>query len=68
MHADKALFNGKIITVDPENSVREADAIKGKRILALGTDMEIKKHVDPNTEVIDLEGKSVTPGLVDRSP
>jgi predicted amidohydrolase YtcJ len=59
------LINGKVITVDLDDSIVEAVAIKHNKIEAVGTTEEIKKHVGPETKVIDLEDKTVIPGIID---
>ena len=63
--ADKVLFNGMIYTVDPDWKIASAVAIKGNEILATGNDAEMEAFVGPETEKIDLEGKTVLPGLID---
>ncbi len=63
--ADMVLVNGKIITVDPEDSIVEAVAIYGNKILAVGTSEEIKTLAGAGTDVVDLEGKTVMPGIID---
>jgi hypothetical protein len=63
--ADTILVNGKVITVDPEDRVLQALAIKDGRILAVGTDAEIRTLAGEDTRVIDLEGRTATPGLLD---
>ncbi len=63
--ADLILFNGKIITVDSQDNVYQAIAICGERILAVGNDTEIKALAGPQCQMIDLNGKTVTPGLID---
>lgn len=63
--ASLILFNGKIITVDGSDSVVEAIAVHGDRILALGSTLRIRSLAGPNTIQIDLQGKAVTPGLID---
>ena len=63
--ADLILFNGKIITVDSQNSIFKAIAVKNGKIVKLGTDAEIKPMGGSNCTYIDLNGKTVTPGLVD---
>jgi predicted amidohydrolase YtcJ len=63
--ADLILHNGKVVTVDPEFSVRQALAVKGDRLLRVGTDEDVLKARGPRTEVIDLKGKMVLPGLID---
>jgi len=62
---DTILVNGKILTVDNSFSTREALAIHDGRILALGTSAEIRKIATPKTRVIDLQGRTVIPGLID---
>ena len=63
--ADVVLLNGKIITVDPQDSVAEAVAISGGRIAAVGRSSDLRARIGPATEVIDLGGRAVTPGLID---
>jgi predicted amidohydrolase YtcJ len=63
--ADTVLVNGKLITVDPSDSIVEAAAIKDGKILALGRNAEINKLIGRNTQVIDLKGLTATPGLID---
>lgn len=60
-----ALINGKVVTVDGEESIAEAVAVKFGRILAVGTNKDIKSLIDSKTEVIDLRGRTVIPGLND---
>jgi predicted amidohydrolase YtcJ len=62
--ADLILKNGKVITLDAPNTITEAVAIKGKHVLATGTNEEISGYVSEETEVRDLEGRAVTPGLI----
>jgi predicted amidohydrolase YtcJ len=63
--ADIVLLNGKIVTVDDRFTIAEALAIKGERILAVGTNVEIEKHKGPLTRVLDLGRRTVIPGLID---
>lgn len=63
--ADTILLNGKILTVDAQFSTREALAIRDGKILALGTSAEMKKLAGPKSRVIDLQGRTVIPGLID---
>lgn len=62
---DQVLTNGKILTVDGEFSIVEALAIQAERIVAVGTSQDIAEFIGPNTDVIDLEGRTVIPGLID---
>lgn len=63
--ADLILFNGKIITIDKQDNIFDAIAIKNGRIIQLGGNAEIKLLAGPNCRLIDLMGKTVTPGLID---
>ena len=62
---DQIFVNGTIITVDASDSVAEAVAIWGDRISAVGDTTFIDSLAGPNTHRIDLEGRTVTPGLLD---
>ena len=62
---DTILVNGKIVTVDAQSSIRSALAIRGGRIAALGADADIRRLAGPATRVIDLQGRTVIPGLID---
>jgi predicted amidohydrolase YtcJ len=63
--ADLVLVNGKIVTMDPGESIREAVAVKFGVILAVGSNGEVGGLVGEGTEVIDLGGRTVIPGLID---
>jgi predicted amidohydrolase YtcJ len=66
MAADLILHNGKIVTVDAGFTVREAVAMEGGRISAVGSSKEVlARERGPQTKVIDLKGKTVVPGLID---
>ncbi|MGD2154320.1 MAG: amidohydrolase, partial [Gemmatimonadales bacterium] len=63
--ADLVLRNGKVVTVDDAVPDGEAVAVRGDRILAVGSDSEIAEYIGPETEVIDLDGQLAVPGLID---
>ncbi len=63
--ADLVLVNGKVITVNPRDAIAEAVAINGGRIVAVGTSAEIRARAGAATQVVDLGGRAVTPGLID---
>ena len=63
--ADRVLTGGRVLTVDAEDRVAEAIAIRDGRIVAVGTDAEIARFIGPATERIDLAGRTATPGLID---
>ncbi|MFN7921574.1 MAG: amidohydrolase [Bryobacteraceae bacterium] len=62
---DLILHNGKIVTVDAKFSVRQAIAVRGTRIAAVGSNAEVLRTKGPSTQLIDLAGKTVIPGLMD---
>lgn len=63
--ANLLLLNGKIVTVDAEDSVVEAVAVKGDRIVATGSSADVKKLAGKGAKVIDLKGRTVLPGIID---
>jgi hypothetical protein len=63
--ADLVLINGRVLTVDATDSVAQAVAIADGRIAAVGSENQIRTRIGPRTEVIDLHGRAVTPGLID---
>ena len=63
--ADLVLRNGKILTVDARDSVAQAVAIAGGKIVAVGSNDDVRARIGPATQVIDLGGRTVTPGLID---
>lgn len=63
--ADLLLVNGRIVTVDSAHPTAEAIAIKGDRIMALGTTAEMDKLKGPATRRIDLQGKLAIPGFIE---
>jgi len=62
---DTVLLNGKILTVDRAASTREALAIRDGRIVAVGTTADVRRLAGSATRVIDLQGRTVIPGLID---
>ncbi|HEY2343147.1 MAG TPA: amidohydrolase family protein, partial [Chthoniobacteraceae bacterium] len=62
---DLILHHGKVVTVDSAFSIREAIAIAGNRIVAVGEEQPILALATPKTKVIDLGGKMLMPGLID---
>jgi predicted amidohydrolase YtcJ len=63
--ADLVLLNGKVITVDDEDTIAEAVAIKDGKVLLVGASREVEKLVAENTKVIELDGRTVVPGFID---
>ncbi|WP_446744847.1 amidohydrolase [Silvibacterium acidisoli] len=62
---DVVALHGKIWTENPSHPEAEAMAIAGHRILAVGTDAEIRKLAGPETKTLDLGGRRVVPGFND---
>jgi predicted amidohydrolase YtcJ len=63
--ADRAFINGIIYTVDDAFSTASALAVKDGRFLYVGDDAGVQAHIGPRTFVVDLDGKTVIPGLHD---
>lgn len=62
---DLALVNGRVYTIDDATPQAEAFAVAQGRFIAVGSTDDIRNLVGPNTEVIDAEGMTVTPGFID---
>jgi predicted amidohydrolase YtcJ len=63
--ADLVIRGGKIVTVDEARPEAQAMAVSGDTILALGSNQEMQRYVDPNTKIVDLKGALATPGFID---
>jgi predicted amidohydrolase YtcJ len=63
--ADLILYHGRIVTVDRAFSIRQAMAVRGDRIIRVGTDDEVLETGGPRTALVNLAGKMVLPGLID---
>ncbi|MEZ5293865.1 MAG: amidohydrolase [Vicinamibacterales bacterium] len=63
--ATLVLRNGTIVTMDPATPEAQALAVRGDRIVAVGTVDEIQPYVGPATEVVDLAGLTAVPGLIE---
>lgn len=63
--ADLILRNGKIISLNPQESVFQALAVKFNRIITVGSNSDVDKYGGEETKIIDLLGKTVIPGLID---
>lgn len=61
---DTISVNGKIITVNPEDRVAGAVAVKGDRIQAVGQADTLRTIASPSTLIIDLGGKVMIPGII----
>ncbi len=63
--ADLVLLGGKILTLDSASSEVQALAIRDGKILITGRDDQVRTSVGPGTHVIELDGRTVIPGLID---
>lgn len=62
---DAIFHNGKIVTVDAAFTIQQAFAIEGDRFLAIGANSDVLALAGPATRTIDLQGRTVVPGLAD---
>jgi predicted amidohydrolase YtcJ len=65
MGCDLALLNGNIVTMDRKRKRAEAVAVAGERIIGVGKNSGIKRLIGKNTEVINLRGRTIVPGMID---
>ncbi len=65
MPADLAFVNGPVFTANASRSFVRGVAVIGDRIVAVGSESEISEHIGPGTEVVDLDGRLLTPGFQD---
>src|SRR5690606_7589643 len=63
--ADAVYTNGKVVTVDNNFTIAQAFAVKDGKFLAVGSSSDIQRYVGANTQVVNLQGKTVIPGLGD---
>jgi predicted amidohydrolase YtcJ len=63
--ADLVLTGGRLATMDAARSWASALAVRDGRIVAVGTDVAVRRHIGPSTRVIELRGRTVTPGFQD---
>jgi predicted amidohydrolase YtcJ len=63
--ADLVLRNGKIVTLDASKPQVEAMAITGGKIVAVGTNAQMAREIQPSTKVIDLNGRLAIPGFIE---
>lgn len=63
--AEVVLMNGNILKVDAQFGEASALAVDSGRIVAIGSDTEVTRHITSDTQVVDLKGRTVIPGLID---
>lgn len=64
-NADYIFYGGKVHTVNCNDDIFDAVAVKDNKILAVGSDKEVRALADKNTKIVDLKGKSLIPGIND---
>jgi predicted amidohydrolase YtcJ len=63
--ADIVIKNGQVLTVNEFDEIKEAVAIRGNTILAVGSNADVLEYADEHTHVIDANGHTVLPGFID---
>jgi predicted amidohydrolase YtcJ len=63
--ADMILCNGTVITVDKKDTIAEAVAVKGGKIVTVGSNLQIMELRGENTEIVDLDKRTMLPGFID---
>jgi predicted amidohydrolase YtcJ len=65
-YPDFIFHNGEVLTADADRdfTIAEAVAVRGNKIFKVGSNTDIQRLVGPNTRVIDLRGRSLTPGFI----
>ena len=63
--ADIVFVNGKVFTADEGDHVVQGFAVTGERFVAAGADSDVRRYVGPQTRVVDLKGRFVSPGITD---
>ncbi len=64
-YADIAFKNGKVITVNEKDEIAQALAVKGNKIVFVGSNSDVDSIINEDTKVIDLKGRSLMPGIID---
>lgn len=63
--ADSAYINGNIYTMEEDQPTAAAIAVKGQKLIFVGSNADVKDYIGSNTKVTDLKGKTVIPGLME---
>jgi predicted amidohydrolase YtcJ len=63
--ADAVFTNGKVVTVDGRSTIAQAFAVKDGKFITVGSSDQVQRHVGANTQVTNLNGRTVIPGLSD---
>lgn len=65
MFADLVLLEGNVLTMNPNQPIAQAVAVKGNKIIHVGTNESVSELIGKGTKVLRLEGKTVVPGFID---
>jgi len=65
MKADLVIENANVLTMNPHRPRAQAIAVEGEKIVKVGSNKEIKAWIGNKTKVINLDGKTILPGLID---
>src|SRR6478609_10625539 len=63
--ADMVILGGTIYTVNEKQPIVEAVAVQGDKIVFAGSEAEARNYIQDKTDVIDLQGKVMTPGFIE---
>jgi predicted amidohydrolase YtcJ len=63
--ASLSILNANVVTLNPKQRRAEAIAIQDGKIVAVGSNREVRKHIDKKTRIINARNKTIVPGLVD---
>lgn len=63
--ASMILTGGQVMTMDGKGTQAQAVAVRGNRIVAVGSESDIARYIGPETQVIELKGKTLLPGFID---
>src|SRR3954447_10891725 len=63
VYADAVYLHGTVVTMNPKSPTAEAVAVQGGKILAVGGNAEISALASPQTQVVELQGKTMIPGF-----
>src|SRR3954469_17291069 len=63
--ADVVVVNGDVRTMDPAQPLATAFAVRDGRIVSVGADEDVRKNAGPQTQIVDAQGHTVLPGLID---
>ncbi|HRW35967.1 MAG TPA: amidohydrolase [Thermotogota bacterium] len=58
-------LNGTVLTVDEDMTIAQAVAVKGSKIISVGTNEEVVRFLTPDAEIVNLKGKTLMPGFIE---